>query len=416
MCPLSCANWNNTTISGVSARNWNNWRSNSNNNTSARARIDSASNLTCQQGKTGAKGAIHPGGYAEISGPLCFSSLGATIHMPKRHGHLYAQIATLDALYSAYLTARTGKRARAPIATFERDLGANLAALEQELLLGTYHPQPYRRFMVTEGRKPRVVVAPAFRDVVVQHAIYAVVYPLFDSTFIHDSYGCRKGKGTHKAADQAQRFLRQSRPDSYTLQLDIRRFYYSIDHAVLRRLIGRVIKDKRLIDLMMVLAENDEQATSVGVPIGNLMSQLAGLIMLNPLDHYIKRDLSIRRYVRYVDDMILFDLNRDQAHALRQHIEAWIDQHLALKLSHWTIATTRRGVNFVGYRTWRKTRVVRKRSLFRFRRALKAGRIASLNSLMGHALRTSTHRHYCRRIRAERPDLIDSLPLYEDST
>lgn len=333
--------------------------------------------------------------------------------MPNRHGNLYPQIVTLDALHQAHLTARKGKRSRAPIAAFERDLGANLTALESELTQGSYQPAPYRQFWVTDGRKPRLVVAPAYRDVVVQHAIYAVIYPLFDRRFINDSYGCRKGKGTHKAADRAQQFLRQSRPDSWTLQLDIRRFYYSVSLSVLRTLIEAVIKDRRLVELIMLFAEDD--GDGIGVPIGNLMSQLDGLIMLNPVDHYIKRELSIRKYVRYVDDMILFDLEYDQAHALRKTIEAWIAHNLRLALSHWTVAPTRRGVNFVGYRTWRKTRVARKRSLFNFRRALKAGRLASLNSLMGHAFRTGTHRHYCRRLRSKRPDLIPHLPLYQEA-
>lgn len=329
--------------------------------------------------------------------------------MPKRLAGLFDQCFTLEALFAAYDTARRGKRKTGAVLRFERDLGANLQALHDELHGGTYAPQPYRRFDVVRNKR-RTINAPAFRDVIVQHAIYAVIQPIFDRTFIHDSHGCRKHKGTHSASDRAQRFLRQSPADSYTLQLDIRRFYYRIDRAILRRLIARKIKDHRLLELMMRFAEHDEPR---GVPIGNLLSQIYALIYLNPLDHYVKRELKVKRYVRYVDDFILFGLTRAEACELRDRIRDWLDHTLHLELSRWTIAPVSRGVNFVGFRTWRSTRFVRKHSMHSFSKSLKRGDVRSLNAIMGHAAATATLAHFNRRVAAERRDLIPQLPLYE---
>jgi retron-type reverse transcriptase len=327
--------------------------------------------------------------------------------MPKRHGNLFGKAFTLEALYVAYLRARRGKRKTFSVAKFEANLGANLQALHDELHAGSYVPQPYRHFTVMEP-KPRQISAPAFRDVVVQHAIYAVINPIFDAGFIHDDYGCRLNKGTHRASDAAQRYLRQSPEASVTLQLDVRKFYYSIDRAILRRLIERKIKDARYVDLMMVFADH---GGPVGIPIGNLLSQLYALIYLDPLDHFIKRELKIKRYVRYVDDFILFGLPREVATDCRITITDFLRDRLNLELSRWTIASVKRGVNFVGFRTWRKRRFVRKHSLFRFSRSLKAGDTPSLNSILGNARRSASHAHLCRRVRAERPDLVPLLAI-----
>ncbi len=328
--------------------------------------------------------------------------------MPKRFGQLFDKCFTQEALFSAYGRARIGKRKTKSVAMFERDLGANISALGIELRDGTYAPLPYRHFMVSEP-KPRQISAPTFRDVVVQHAIYKVINPIFDQGFIFDSYGCRVTKGTHRASDRAQQFLRQSAPDSYTLQLDIRKFYYSIDLARLQALIEKKIKDRRLVDLMMVFASDG--GAPVGVPIGNLLSQLFALIYLDPLDHFIKREMKVKRYVRYVDDFILFGLSKAEGQASLAVIVEWLRSELGLALSRWTLAPVKRGVNFVGFRTWRQRRFVRKHSIYSFSQSLRAGDVRSLTSILGHALRTSSFAHLCQRVRHERPELIPHLAV-----
>jgi RNA-directed DNA polymerase len=324
----------------------------------------------------------------------------------KRVGYLFEQAFTLDALCQAWETASQGKRFKRATLEFSRNLGSNLDALYQELHEGHYRPQPYTEFMVYEP-KPRTIFAPAFRDLVVQHAIYRLIYPIFNAGFIDTSFACRVGKGTHAAADYTQAALRASRPGSYYLQLDIRKFFYRIDRSVLRRQIERRIKDVRFVDLMMAFADYGQP---VGIPIGNLLSQTYALIYLNPLDHFVKRELGVRRYCRYVDDFILFDLSREQGIDCLQRIQEFLCTELQLELSKHTLAPVSRGVNFVGYRTWRKTRYVRKHSLYTFTRSARAGRLESVVSILGHAARTASFRHLITTLKEKHHDLFDRLP------
>ena len=184
----------------------------------------------------------------------------------KRIGNVFEQTFTRRALYDAYLDARKRKRGKRSCFVFEKNLSANIEFLHNGLMNGTYKAKPYYQFYVYEPKK-RLISAPAFRDRVVQHAIYNVIRPIFDRKFIDHSYACRIGKGTHSASDYVHKSLQDCDKDDYVLQLDIRRYYYSLDRDVLRSLIGRVIKDKRLVDLVMSYADTGEK---IGTPIGNL--------------------------------------------------------------------------------------------------------------------------------------------------
>jgi len=307
----------------------------------------------------------------------------------KRIGHLFEQAFTPDALYQAWIDASAGKRGKRATLEFGRNLANNLDALHTALHSGAYTPKPYKEFKVYEP-KERTIYAPAFCDLVVQHAIYRLVYPIFNRTFIDQSYACRKGKGTHAAADYAQAALRSSAPDSYLLQLDIRKFFYSIDRQVLRDQLERQIKDKRFVDVMMQFAEYGQP---VGIPIGNLLSQTYALIYMNPLDHFVKRVLKAGRYCRYVDDFVIFGETRQTCVSHLAQIEDFIARELKLSLSRYSLHKCKRGLNFVGYRTWRATRFVRKHSLYTFATAVKAGNTESVASCLGHALRTASYRH-----------------------
>jgi len=324
----------------------------------------------------------------------------------KRTGNLFDRAFSVDNLLAAYEDARKGKRSKRACFEFERHLGARIMCLHKALHAGTYRPQPYHRFTVMEP-KEREILAPAFADVVVQHAVYRVIYPLFDRTFISTSFACRKGYGTHRASDYTQRAMRRCGGDEYFLQLDVRKFFYSIDRGVLRRQIERKIKDSRFVDVMMLFAENGEPR---GIPIGNLLSQIYALIYLNPLDHFIKRELRIRKYVRYVDDFILIGLTREQCLAFRRLLVEFLRAGLGLELSRSTIQKIRRGINFVGYRTWRTCRVIRKYSLFKFRRLVRRGELQGVISLLGHARRTQSLRYMLNLIKEVGHALYLQLP------
>ena len=302
----------------------------------------------------------------------------------KRYGNLFDKAFSEENLYAAYLDARRGKRGKRACFEFEKHLGENLEALHAAIHAGTYAPKEYFQFVIYEPKR-RVIHAPSFRDVVVQHAIYRTVYHIFDRSFVSTSFACRVGYGTHKAARFARSAMQRHSGDDYILKLDVRKFFYSIRRSVLRSLIERKIKDARLVDIMMMFADME---TPIGIPIGNLLSQIFALIYLNPLDHFVKRVLKVRHYVRYVDDFMLIGLSRQVCLILRDTIAEFLRRLFGLELSRVTLQKVRRGVNFCGYRMWRTVSFIRKHSLYKFRRAVKDGRQESINSLLGHARQT----------------------------
>lgn len=327
----------------------------------------------------------------------------------KRYNNLFDQGFSQENLYQAFLTARKGKRNKKSCFEFEKSLGYELDKLRIELYNGSYKPKPYFSFIIQEA-KPRKIYAPAFRDVVVQHAIYRIIYPIFDKTFIDTSFACRKGKGTHRCGNYVQWAMRQVPDNAFTLHLDVSKFFYSIDSSILIQLVAKKIKDYKLLEVMAQFMVYSEP---LGIPIGNLLSQLFALIYLNPIDHFIKRELKIKYYVRYVDDMMLIGLTKQEANEYAKIIEQQL-LTLHLRLSKTLIKPIKKGVNFVGYRTWQSRRFVRKHSLYQFSKSLKKKDIASITSLMAHAKNTSTFSYYCKRIVNE--ELIFEVPIIHSRT
>jgi RNA-directed DNA polymerase len=262
----------------------------------------------------------------------------------KRYGNLFDKTFSKENLYAAYLDARKGKRKKRATFEFERNLGSNIKDLYTRIHDKTYHPDPYFQFKVYEP-KERIIHAPTFRDVVVQHAIYRQIYDIFDRSFIDTSFACRVGYGTHKASQYAQHAMQQYDGNLYTLKLDIQKFFYSINRETLKSLISKKIKDGRLVDMMMLFTLKEG---SVGIPIGNLLSQIYALIYLNPLDHFVKRYMRIKHYVRYVDDFVLIGLERVQCVSAREQIIEFIRDALSLSLSKSTIQKIRKGHQFCG--------------------------------------------------------------------
>ena len=306
----------------------------------------------------------------------------------KRHGNLFETVFSAENMYQAYLDARKGKRLKPACHQFDIAAGALLGSIREKIQAGRYKVRPYHHFLVYEPKK-REICAPWFGDIVVQHAIYRIIRPIFEKSFISTSFACRVGMGTHKASEYTQSSLRNSDPDQYTLKLDVRKFFYRIDRGILRKLIERKIKDKRLVDIMMLFADD---GNPIGIPIGNLLSQTYALIYLDKLDHFVKHTLKIRKYCRYVDDFILFGLTREECVRHKAVIERFLKDELHLELSKWSIQKVRRGVNFVGYRTWSSARFIRKFSMLKFRRSVARGKYHSIISLLGHAKTTNSLR------------------------
>ena len=302
----------------------------------------------------------------------------------KRAGNLYPGMHTTDALLAAYHHASRHKRGHRACFEFARNLGSNLAALQHELQTQTYAPRPCSRFIVNDGRKPRLIEAPAFRDLVVQHAVYAATSPFFEARYIDTNFACRVGLGTHKAADWLQAAMRRAPRTDWILHVDVRKFFYSIDRDTLQALLQRVIKCKPTLAIMAAFAHRPD---ATGVPIGNLMSQTFANLYLDSLDHYCKRSLKIAEYGRYMDDSIMLAPSRAVGLAwlasIRRHLAA-----LGLEISHYSLHPIKRGANFCGFRTWASGRFVRPRIISAVRSDARKGRLESIVSRLGHARRT----------------------------
>jgi len=303
----------------------------------------------------------------------------------KRHKNLYARICSFENLLLAAERAARGKRRRAGPARFSLRLEEHLLALQDALLARSYSPGPYREFYVQDGKRRWISAAP-FPDRVVHHALCNVIEPIFDATFVRDSYACRKGKGTHAAADRAQQAARRY---SHVLQADISQYFASIDHERLRRLLARKIgcpDTLWLIDVVLA-AEGGLSAPPQyfpgdtlfepferrrGIPLGNLTSQFFGNVYLSPLDHFIKEPLGVQAYVRYVDDLLLFSDGKPQLHQWRAAVERKLwELRLELHPRKCRIYPVQEGIDFVGYRIFPTHRRLRPSNGYRFRRRLK---------------------------------------------
>lgn len=304
----------------------------------------------------------------------------------------YDRICDYEELYNSYLEARKGKRYREDVLVFTDRLEENLIQIQNELIWQTYKVGKYRPFYVKEP-KLRLVMALQYRDRVVQWAIYRQLYPFYDRMFIEDSYACRRGKGSHKAADRLQYWLRQvsRKPGKwYYLKLDIRKYFYRVDHLVLLDILSRRIKDLRLMQLLEQIINSEdtrfglpaglspEECTEdmwlfdVGMPIGNLTSQLFANLYLNELDQFCKHELHVHYFIRYMDDVIILSDDKKELAELKVVIEEFLNSVLHLDLNKkTTIRPCSLGVDFVGYHIWATHRKLKKQTARRMIRNVK---------------------------------------------
>ena len=215
-------------------------------------------------------------------------------------------------------------------------------------------------------------VAP-FRDRVVHHAVVNVLEPIFEPVFIYDSYATRKGKGTHKAIRRAQAFLKRGH---YYYKTDVAKFFDSVDHDTLLRLVQRKTKDDNVLCLVERIIRNSDISRGLsrgkGLPIGNLTSQFFANVYLDPLDHFIKDAIGVKRYIRYMDDLVVFSDSKDYLKAVMSELRAFCDRHLELSLHPNSTCLNSRmnGIPFLGFRIFPNLLRIRKENLKRTRRRI----------------------------------------------
>jgi len=303
----------------------------------------------------------------------------------KRHGNLYPQITAFENLLLAARKAQRSKRFRDNVLAFNFNLERELIQLQCDLVNQTYQPGNYKTFYIHEPKK-RLISAAPYRDRVVHHALCNIIVPIFERTFISDSYANRLGYGTDRALHRFTHFARTHR---YVLQCDIRKYFPSIDRQILKTLLRRKLKCPATLWLLDTIIDNSNEQFAViehfpgddlltplerprGLPIGNLTSQFFANVYLNGFDHFVKEELRVNCYLRYVDDFALFaDDWRFLADA-RRAIEAHLTR-LRLKIHpiKSQLFETRHGANFLGFRIFPDHIRVRTENLRRARRRLR---------------------------------------------
>ena len=330
--------------------------------------------------------------------------------MTRTYRDLHEQVYNFEALYQAWERARQGKRYREDVLRFSGCLGENLLQLQTELHALTWQPGAYRERIIWEPKQRMIHIAP-FRDRIVHQTLCAVIAPLFEETFIYDSYACRVGKGSHAAVKRLTDFLRKQ-GSAYVLCGDLRKYFDALPHGlIMRELEWRITDDAVLTLLRRVLASHASDFIGPpgfdprGVPIGNLTSQWFANIVGNCLDQHVKHELKCRRYVRYMDNWLLVGESKDQLRAWLAEIERLLDG-LGLVLNPKTqIVRAADGVPFLGYRVWADHRQVLRANVIRGRRRMRqqliavqhdelAGRqaVVSLRSWFAHLRHADSYR------------------------
>lgn len=306
----------------------------------------------------------------------------------KHFKNLYPKIYDYENLHRAYLSARKNKRYRSEVLAFSANLEENLIELQNELIYHSYKVGRYREFYVSEPKR-RLVMALPFRDRVLQWAVYRIVNPLFSRAYISDSYACIPGRGEFSAIQRLHYWLRLEckAQRMYYLKLDMAKFYYRVDHKILLELLSKKIDDSDLMQLLRIIIESEDtpfglplcgdlaesaRLFDIGIPIGNLTSQMFANLYMNELDQFAKRTLRIGRYIRYMDDIIILSPSKELLHHYKIVLEKFINEKLHLELNKKTaIRPCSLGVDFCGYKIWPDHIKVRKSTALRMKRHLK---------------------------------------------
>jgi RNA-directed DNA polymerase len=264
----------------------------------------------------------------------------------KRIGYIFEQIVSMDNLRLADHKAMKGKHDQPGVIEHLRHPEEDLLQLHSMLVNKTYRTSEYTRFTIYEPKEREIFRLPYFPDRITHHAIMNVLEPIFTRTFISQTYSCVKGRGIHGAADAVKDALRDIPGTQYCLKLDIKKFYPSIDHDILKQLLRRKFKDAELIWLLDEIIESTE-----GLPIGNYLSQYFANFYLTYFDHWLKETLAVKYYFRYADDIVILSDNKPHLHsilaAIKQHLNT--ELKLTVKDNYQVFPVAARGIDFVGY-------------------------------------------------------------------
>lgn len=317
----------------------------------------------------------------------------------KTYNNLYPLVYSPTNLFSAYIQCRRGKSEKPYVIEFETHLKDNLDALATALQSREWIPQGYTSFYVNDPKR-RLINAPNFSDRIVHRALYDTIYWIFRKTFIDDSFACQRGKGTHAGIARLREFIQHYQSPPYYLQIDIKSYFATIHHETLMEMIRKKISDRDVIALIRVILDSYHDAPGVGVPLGNLTSQLFANIYLNELDYYVKHTLKCRHYLRYMDDIVMLSESKHQLWDWKTDIEIFLDDiYLRLHPRKQVVAPSRHGIDWLGYITYPDHIRVRNRNIHRVyerMQRIEAGTYpkdpsGSIMSWMGYSIHADTY-------------------------
>lgn len=298
----------------------------------------------------------------------------------KIYKNIFCAITAPENLFTAWDEFKSGKREKRDVQVFEWHLEQNIFALHRELCAGTYRHRPYTGFYICDP-KPRHIHKASVRDRIVHHAIYSVINPLFEPTFISTSFSCRIGYGTHKGVDTLRAMMRTVSKNNtkpcWVLKCDIRKFFDSVDHEILISILENKIKDAETTALLETIIEsyciNPKADRGRGIPIGNLTSQLFANVYMNEFDQFMKHTLRVKHYVRYTDDFVIVGNDPKYLKNLLSPIAHFLKNTLQLELhpNKSTLLSVCQGIDFLGYITFPDYRLLRTKTRHRLIRKLK---------------------------------------------
>lgn len=307
--------------------------------------------------------------------------------MTKRYSNLMEQIASMENLREAYRKTSKNKLQSYGYLQFKEFDELNLLLIQEELLNDTYKIGEYRHFTIYEP-KERLISALSFKDRLVQHALCNIIEPIMDRTLLPYTFACRKGFGLHAGVKHIQSLLRKHN-FIYFLKTDFRAFFKSIPRQVIYDLYERKIKCPQTLKLLAEII----QPNGVGIPIGSLTSQISANLIGGVVDNYIHHVLKCRCWARYMDDVVILGNDPQELREIFFKIQEFTKRTLNIDISKWSVSSTNRGINFLGFRIWKTHKLLRRSSVVAAKRKIRnyikhhneEGLTKFLSSWIGHA-------------------------------
>lgn len=333
---------------------------------------------------------------------------------------LFNSICSMDNLYRAYQNAKSGKGWYKEVKQIEKRPFYYLAGLQYMLKNHLFKTSEYEIFILNEGKKKRdVYKLPFFPDRIAQWAILQVIEPFLVANMTADTYSAIPGKGIQPIINDLRGYYKTKRVDGkkksvwvpsillsdeentrYCYKIDLHHYYQSINHEVLKQKFRKVFKDPELLWLLDEIVDSINTATeedlielslsgeievdpNTGIPIGNYMSQYSGNFYLSSFDHWVKEELHVKHYYRYMDDVVIFASSKEELHEIHRKVTAYTRDylHLNIKGNYQIFPTKVRGVDFVGYRFFGEYTLLRKSTAINFKRKMRACRKKMENNI-----------------------------------